>query len=245
MRRVLLVGVSVVFGIFAGVSATGKWRTYLLWRNGSDFGKADPYFRHDIGFYVFDLPWLHFLVDFAMTAVFTALRAGRGRALPLRRHPAPVRDRQGLRPGAGPALRAVRDLPAAQGRRLLARPLRPDLADRRPRHRHDLHPRQRGAAVEEHPDVHRGDLRAAVLRQHRPPHLAAARRRPGPVRDLGGAARRRLARPDAALPGQARRAGQGGAVHRQEHPGHPVGVRPRRHRRSASTTPRPSSSRAS
>ena len=35
--------------------------------------------------------------------------------------------------------------------------------------------------------------------------------------------------PDAALPGQARRAGQGGVVHRQEHPGHPLRVRPRRH----------------
>ena len=73
MRRVLLVGVSLVFGIFAGVSATGKWRNFLLWANREDFGKADPYFSKDIGFYVFSLPWLHFLVDFAMTAVFIAL----------------------------------------------------------------------------------------------------------------------------------------------------------------------------
>ena len=73
LRRWLLVGVSLVFGIFAGVSATGKWRTYLLWSNREDFGKADPYFRKDIGFYVFDLPWLHFLVDFGMTAMFTGL----------------------------------------------------------------------------------------------------------------------------------------------------------------------------
>lgn len=73
LRRLLLVGVSVIFGIFAGVSATGKWRTFLLWGNSEDFGKADPYFGRDIGFYVFSLPWLHFLVDFAMTALFTAL----------------------------------------------------------------------------------------------------------------------------------------------------------------------------
>jgi uncharacterized membrane protein (UPF0182 family) len=73
MRRLLLVGVSIVFGIFAGISATGKWRSFLLWSNREDFGKADPYFGKDIGFYVFSLPWLHFLVDFAMTAVFTAL----------------------------------------------------------------------------------------------------------------------------------------------------------------------------
>ncbi|MEO7352384.1 MAG: UPF0182 family protein [Marmoricola sp.] len=73
MRRVLLIAVSLVFGVFAGVSATGKWRSFLMWTNRESFGKADPYFHKDIGFYVFSLPWLHFLVDFAMTAVFTAL----------------------------------------------------------------------------------------------------------------------------------------------------------------------------
>jgi uncharacterized membrane protein (UPF0182 family) len=73
MRRTLLLGVSVIFGIFAGVSSTGKWRSFLLWTNREDFGSTDPNFKKDIGFYVFSLPWLHFLVDFAMTAVFTAL----------------------------------------------------------------------------------------------------------------------------------------------------------------------------
>ena len=73
MRVMLSVGVSVVFGIFAGVSATGKWRSFLMWRHHSDFGKADPYFHKDIGFYIFDLPWLHFLIDFGMTAVFASL----------------------------------------------------------------------------------------------------------------------------------------------------------------------------
>ncbi|MEO5652007.1 MAG: UPF0182 family protein [Marmoricola sp.] len=73
IRRLLLVGISLVMGVFAGISATGKWRTYLLWHNGEDFGKADPNFGKDLGFYVFDLPWMHFLVSFAMAAVFVAL----------------------------------------------------------------------------------------------------------------------------------------------------------------------------
>ena len=73
LRRVLLVGVSLVFGVFAGISGSGKWRTFLLWDNRTPFGKADPYFHKDVGFYVFSLPWLHYLVDFAMTAVFTSL----------------------------------------------------------------------------------------------------------------------------------------------------------------------------
>ena len=31
LRRILLVGVSLVFGVFAGISATGKWRSFLVW----------------------------------------------------------------------------------------------------------------------------------------------------------------------------------------------------------------------
>src|SRR5436190_18166309 len=73
MRRLLMIGVSLVFGVFAGISGSGKWRGFLLWDNRTSFGKADPYFHKDIGFYVFSLPWLHYLVDFAMTALFTAL----------------------------------------------------------------------------------------------------------------------------------------------------------------------------
>jgi uncharacterized membrane protein (UPF0182 family) len=73
LRRVLLVGIAVVFGIFAGVSAAGHWRIFLMWKNSTSFGRADAYFHRDIGFYVFDLPWLHFLVDFTMTAVFVSL----------------------------------------------------------------------------------------------------------------------------------------------------------------------------
>ena len=106
-----------------------------MWSNRQPFGKADPYFDKDIGFYVFSLPWLHYLVDFAMTAVFTALLL----AAVVHYLYGGIRlqsaSRQGLGRGAGPAVRAVRGVPAVQGGRLLARPLRPDLADRGPGHR--------------------------------------------------------------------------------------------------------------
>ena len=75
IRTWLLVGVSVVLGAFAGSSGVGQWRKYLLWRNGVPFGQTDPYFNRDIGFYVFDLPWLHYLVDFAMAVLVIALIA--------------------------------------------------------------------------------------------------------------------------------------------------------------------------
>ena len=39
------------------------------------FGDEDEWFKKDIGFYVFDLPWLHFLIDFTMAALIVALIA--------------------------------------------------------------------------------------------------------------------------------------------------------------------------
>jgi uncharacterized protein len=75
IRTWLLVGVSLVLGAFAGSSAMGEWRSYLLWRHGGSFGQEDVWFEKDIGYYVFDLPWLHYLVDFAMAALVIALIA--------------------------------------------------------------------------------------------------------------------------------------------------------------------------
>ncbi len=75
LRRWLLVAVSVVFALFAGASGAGKWREFLMWRNATDFGRTDPVFDKDIGFYVFDLPWLHYLVGFGMAATVMGLIA--------------------------------------------------------------------------------------------------------------------------------------------------------------------------
>ena len=73
IRTWLVVGVAGLLGLFAGTSASGQWRNYLLWRNGVPFGETDPYFDRDKGFYIFDLPWLHYLVDSAMA--FTVVAA--------------------------------------------------------------------------------------------------------------------------------------------------------------------------
>lgn len=75
IRRILLISISLVFALFAGGSASGKWRTFLLWENRQSFGRTDAYFHKDIGFYVFTLPWLHYLVDFAITALILGLLA--------------------------------------------------------------------------------------------------------------------------------------------------------------------------
>ncbi|MBO9523525.1 MAG: UPF0182 family protein [Nocardioidaceae bacterium] len=75
IRKVALIVAALVFGIFAGASASGQWRTYLLWQHRQSFGQKDAYFHKDAGFYVFSLPWYHWLVDFLMTAVVIGLIA--------------------------------------------------------------------------------------------------------------------------------------------------------------------------
>ncbi|MCX6401003.1 MAG: UPF0182 family protein [Propionibacteriales bacterium] len=75
VRGWLLAGVALVVGLFAGTSALGQWRTFLMWRNGESFGQKDGYFKKDIGFFVFDLPWWNFVIDFAMAVAVVALIA--------------------------------------------------------------------------------------------------------------------------------------------------------------------------
>ena len=75
IRRGLLIGVSLLTGFFGGLSGAGQWRTFLLWRNGVPFDKTDPFLHRDIGFYIFDLAWWHFLTDFTMVLVFVSLLA--------------------------------------------------------------------------------------------------------------------------------------------------------------------------
>ncbi|EON24697.1 MULTISPECIES: UPF0182 family membrane protein [Nocardioides] len=68
-------GVSALMGIFAGASASGQWREFSLWRHSSPFGHTDPYFNRDAGFYVFELPWWHYLTDFVMALAVIGLMA--------------------------------------------------------------------------------------------------------------------------------------------------------------------------
>lgn len=68
-------GVSALMGIFAGASAAGQWREYSLWRHSTPFGHTDPYFNRDAGFYVFELPWWHYLTDFVMAVAVISLMA--------------------------------------------------------------------------------------------------------------------------------------------------------------------------
>jgi uncharacterized membrane protein (UPF0182 family) len=65
LRRVVMIGVPIVVGLFAGVSAAARWQPILLMLHGTTVGKTDPVFHLDVGFYLFTLPALHGIVGFA------------------------------------------------------------------------------------------------------------------------------------------------------------------------------------
>jgi uncharacterized membrane protein (UPF0182 family) len=64
-RRVLssplgraVLGVAAVIAFFMGQIAAGAWQTVALAFNATSFGRADPVFGQDAGFYVFQMPFL-------------------------------------------------------------------------------------------------------------------------------------------------------------------------------------------
>lgn len=68
LRKVVIVALPALLGLFAGSSAAARWDTVLLFLNRTPFGTKDPQFHQDAGLYVFTLPFLGFLLGF-LTAV--------------------------------------------------------------------------------------------------------------------------------------------------------------------------------
>ncbi|MEN3305074.1 MAG: uncharacterized protein V7603_1276 [Micromonosporaceae bacterium] len=60
---------AALMGLFAGLSAQGRWQQWLLFANAQPFGKQDAQFGSDIGFYVFDYPFWRYLVGVGFTVV--------------------------------------------------------------------------------------------------------------------------------------------------------------------------------
>ncbi|MCD7439144.1 UPF0182 family protein [Streptomyces lincolnensis] len=75
-KKWLLLGITSLVGLIAGASASGQWRTWLMWVNGVPFHQKDPQFHLDVAFYAFDLPWYRFLLGFGFaTAILSVIAA--------------------------------------------------------------------------------------------------------------------------------------------------------------------------
>ncbi len=60
---------TVIIGFFAGLSAQGRWKDWMLFQNGGNFGVKDPEHGVDVGWYVFDYPMLRYALGVAFTAI--------------------------------------------------------------------------------------------------------------------------------------------------------------------------------
>jgi len=73
VRCWVIIVAAILIGLIAGGSAASNWETFLLWRNGKEFGIQDPQFNTDIGFFAFNWPWWRFLVSFGFAVVVIGL----------------------------------------------------------------------------------------------------------------------------------------------------------------------------
>ena len=69
LRRLAMVGIPVLLGVFGGVSTATNWPIVLQWLNKTPFGQTDPQFGLDVSFYFYDLPLFHGALGFASAVV--------------------------------------------------------------------------------------------------------------------------------------------------------------------------------
>ena len=74
-RRLRLVryGAAGLFALMLAAPAIAQWQEWLLFRNAQSFATSDDQFGRDVGFYVFELPFLTFFLDWLFAAVIVVL----------------------------------------------------------------------------------------------------------------------------------------------------------------------------
>jgi uncharacterized membrane protein (UPF0182 family) len=67
------IAVAAVFALIAGLGVSGQWQNWLLFTHSETFGQKDPLFHKDAGFYIFKLPFLSFVVNWAFAGIVIIL----------------------------------------------------------------------------------------------------------------------------------------------------------------------------
>jgi len=76
LKRIILIA-SLVLSLFVAQQAGAEWEQLLRFIKATPFGIKDPLFERDIGFYVFQLPFLHQVYGWSMSVLMiTALATG-------------------------------------------------------------------------------------------------------------------------------------------------------------------------
>jgi uncharacterized membrane protein (UPF0182 family) len=71
--RIVRYGIALLFALLLALPAVALWQDWLLFRNARDFGIADAQFNADVGFYVFQLPFLSFVLNWLFAALIVVL----------------------------------------------------------------------------------------------------------------------------------------------------------------------------
>ena len=69
----IYVGLAFVLALIGASGTVGQWNNWILFRHGGSFGITDPQFHKDVGFYVFKLPFLIFIVDWTLAILIVTL----------------------------------------------------------------------------------------------------------------------------------------------------------------------------
>ncbi|TXK17779.1 UPF0182 family protein [Homoserinibacter sp. GY 40078] len=72
LRRLAMIGIPVLLGLFVGVSTGARWSTTVQFLNRTSFGQTDPQFGLDVSFFVYELPFYRGLVAYASAIVLIA-----------------------------------------------------------------------------------------------------------------------------------------------------------------------------
>jgi uncharacterized protein len=76
--RTIGLAVSLVLAALVGLFGSSQWMVWLSWLNAVPFGEADPILGHDVGFYVFSLPFLQLARGLAQSLLLLAALASGG-----------------------------------------------------------------------------------------------------------------------------------------------------------------------
>jgi uncharacterized membrane protein (UPF0182 family) len=67
------IGVSLFFALIAGIGVSSQWKQWVLFTHYESFHRVDPQFHKDIGFYVFQLPFLKFISEWLFAGLVIVL----------------------------------------------------------------------------------------------------------------------------------------------------------------------------
>ncbi len=67
--RLFRFALAIAIGLLAALPSMGRWQDWLMFQNSKSFGINDPHFGNDVGFYLFKLPFVTFVIDWLFIAV--------------------------------------------------------------------------------------------------------------------------------------------------------------------------------